>query len=718
MNARHRSRAPRRGTGFALVPVVLVLSLVALATLLTGQAGGLGASSAGGRAEALQARYSVEAALAHAKWKLSRHSGCSGYPEIAATAFEGGSYEAKVNPKNNTPVNIKAFATTASGATASVERSLPKLDPSYTLTLQPGPDGEDTWIDSSQPDRNYGRGVDVRVTTNGLRALLRFDLSQLPAGSRVTSAALWLNQKTLPSGTGSLAVHRMTRKWTEGTAIGPANPPDGASWNGPDPARTWATAGGEFEAQAVATRPYTATLGWKTWDITSLVDGWAAGVLPNYGLVLRGVGDVQNVQFYSGDESTDTYARPKLVLTYSAPCGSTPPTVTTGLAAWWKLDEATGSSALDALGTSNGTISGATWTAGRKNGALQFNGSTDTILVPHNDALTLGSGLTLSAWIYIDAIRASQVILNKGTSGSNHNYYLMLTNRELSFGLYSGGFQTFTTSGLNLQTGTWYHVAATYDDAGNVVNLYLDGTQVYTGSTTRSLVANTEGLWIGRSQYGDNWAGRLDDIRIYNRALTSTEIGLVAGQTTLTASTDALLDGRAGFQDYNYGVTTPLLVNAQYPMRTVLRFDASQLAQAGITSARLRVFVKQVANPSGAAVPVPVHALTESWTEGTRNASTPANGATWNRRDGSVAWLTPGGSLAAPPAGTLSVPAGFGTGYVEADIAPLVRDWVSGATANNGIALLHGGTSPANDLLQIESRSVPANAPRLQVFYE
>ena len=74
-----------------------------------------------------------------------------------------------------------------------------------------------------------------------------------------------------------------------------------------------------------------------------------------------------------------------------------------------------------------------------------------------------------------------------------------------------------------LPVNTWTHLAASYD--GAQIRFYVNGTQVAAAAATGTYEQNTNPLWIGgNAVYGEHFQGRIDDLRIYNRALTATEI--------------------------------------------------------------------------------------------------------------------------------------------------------------------------------------------------
>jgi chitodextrinase len=201
---------------------------------------------------------------------------------------------------------------------------------------------------------------------------------------------------------------------------------------------------------------------------------------------------------------------------------------TSDLVAAYSFDEASGLTVTDLSANNNqGTMTnGPVRVAGRTGSAVSFDGLNDYILVPHSSSLSLSPALTLSAWVRKSSLVGYDTIFAKGTSAGVFNYYLDTNNAELLFGFVNGGYREFQTTGATLQPNTWYHLAATFDDAANTVRLYINGVQRAVFTTTVSLLTNTQALYIGRSQAqsGEYWSGLLDDLRIYSRALSQAEI--------------------------------------------------------------------------------------------------------------------------------------------------------------------------------------------------
>ena len=196
-----------------------------------------------------------------------------------------------------------------------------------------------------------------------------------------------------------------------------------------------------------------------------------------------------------------------------------------GLVAAYAFDEGSGSTVSDASGNGNtGTISGATWSsAGKYGSALSFNGSSGRVTIPNASSLQLSSGMTLEAWVNPAAVSSTwRDVIEKG----NDNYFLMATSDHSSApgggGIIGGSYgQVFTTSPL--PTNTWSFLALTYD--GATERLYLNGTQVASLARTGAITSSTNALTLGSDPfYGQFFNGLLDNIRIYNSALSAAAI--------------------------------------------------------------------------------------------------------------------------------------------------------------------------------------------------
>jgi hypothetical protein len=207
-----------------------------------------------------------------------------------------------------------------------------------------------------------------------------------------------------------------------------------------------------------------------------------------------------------------------------------PPPVA-GLVAAYSFNEGTGTALIDRTGLGHtGTLAGATWTtAGKFGGALSFDGVNDWVTINDANDLDLTTGMTLEAWVYPTANGAGSwrnVIIKERSSGEVYNLYANAdTNAPKVYVIRAAQPNTpldaFGTNQLPL--ATWTHLAATYD--GTMLRLYVNGVEVGMRAVSGALLTSTGALRIGgNSLWSEFFAGRIDDVRIYNRALTATQI--------------------------------------------------------------------------------------------------------------------------------------------------------------------------------------------------
>jgi hypothetical protein len=198
-----------------------------------------------------------------------------------------------------------------------------------------------------------------------------------------------------------------------------------------------------------------------------------------------------------------------------------------GLVAAYSFNEAAGVSTLDASGNSNtGTIANATRsTAGKFGNALLFNGTSARVNVPDAASLDLTTGMTLEAWVRPSALASWRTVILKETTGG------------LAFSLYAHttgsrpeGYVHVTTdtaaSGTSaLALNTWTHLSVSYD--GVTIRLYVNGVQVGSRALTGPIATSTGALRIGgNAVWGEYFKGLIDEVRVYNRALSAGEIQL------------------------------------------------------------------------------------------------------------------------------------------------------------------------------------------------
>jgi hypothetical protein len=201
------------------------------------------------------------------------------------------------------------------------------------------------------------------------------------------------------------------------------------------------------------------------------------------------------------------------------------------LIGYWAFDENSGVTAQDTSGGGhNGVVNAANWTLGRVNSALNFNGSSSSVIT---SAIPLGSSFSVSAWVnpaVTTQAGYARIVetqydggLYLGMDGSGSKYKFIVNTGAGARGACGAAFGCAEGGSV---TAGWHLVTATYD--GTTGKLYVDGALA--ASETFMTPANTNfPLYIGR-YYGSNgygWQGGIDEVRLYNGALSASEVAVL-----------------------------------------------------------------------------------------------------------------------------------------------------------------------------------------------
>lgn len=264
--------------------------------------------------------------------------------------------------------------------------------------------------------------------------------------------------------------------------------------------------------------------------------------------------------------------------------------VTSGLAARYEF---TFGSLLDKTGITTATNTGATPTTdrfGRDNCAYYFDGSS-YIVVPHTAAIDLDqmTAYSIAFWAKPDVLSTAGLaaMVCKWNGVTNEQYGVWQSNAGVTVATRTVNAVGITTGNV-LQTSTWIHVVCTFDISTGALKVYTDGVEVYSATLGTSINActATTSLSFG-AQYNDSngtspspsrpFLGALDDISIYNRALTPSEVstlynaaeplcqnfsGLLLSSTPSSGSDGAFsFVPNSGFAPYSYTVNGGPTVN-------------------------------------------------------------------------------------------------------------------------------------------------------------
>jgi len=204
------------------------------------------------------------------------------------------------------------------------------------------------------------------------------------------------------------------------------------------------------------------------------------------------------------------------------------PNTDPNLIGWWKLDETSGTIAADSSSNGNdGALMGdPQWVSGWINGALNLDGDGDYVDCGYDPIFDIATNeMTVAAWVTIRSnANAWQVIAAKG----EYAWRLSAVNMDPRFHFGITWWDIPSTFGVDGVTSVgydeWHHVAGSFD--GTNINVYLDGVLDASATTTEPIGTNTESLLIGNNPYDlvRYWDGLIDDVRIYGRALSQSEI--------------------------------------------------------------------------------------------------------------------------------------------------------------------------------------------------
>jgi len=196
---------------------------------------------------------------------------------------------------------------------------------------------------------------------------------------------------------------------------------------------------------------------------------------------------------------------------------------TDGLIALWHLDENNGTSAVDSQGSYNGTINGAQWTSGISQSGLKFNGTDGGITIPENDDLNLtGDQISLSLWFKMGELGNAGCFMFHNTK-----YIVKMDNHgKVTFAIYNPTYNSITTDWSDRIIDTdWHFIAATYN--GESMKLFIDNQLMKSDIQSGNLNSRLTDVHIGNQSSIMFFDGLMDEVAIFNRALTINEINTI-----------------------------------------------------------------------------------------------------------------------------------------------------------------------------------------------
>ncbi len=217
---------------------------------------------------------------------------------------------------------------------------------------------------------------------------------------------------------------------------------------------------------------------------------------------------------------------------------------TTGQVGYWRANEGSGTTLVDSSGGSrNGSLIGSpTWVAGQDGLALSLSGTGQYATVPDSAALDISGAITMATWVKPGRI-GTQYLIKKAIqppTGTN-GYELSLASTGLPFVRFnqSTGPDLYRVNATTIAAvGVWMHVAATYD--GTTMSLYIDGVLEGSKAGPTAIATNALNLGIGAQPNGATpLQGALDEVLLYNTALTPAQIAALATVAPPSSPPDA-----------------------------------------------------------------------------------------------------------------------------------------------------------------------------------
>jgi len=194
------------------------------------------------------------------------------------------------------------------------------------------------------------------------------------------------------------------------------------------------------------------------------------------------------------------------------------------LMGWWTLDDGQGTGALDWSGQGNhAELLGPTqWVPGQVDGAVYFDGISGAMDCGNAPSLNIASEITIAAWVRAED--AGNGDDNPYIAKGETSYALGNIGSQILMSIYDGALYSATWDLDSDFINAWHHVAGTYD--GEVIRLYIDGEEKGTNEHVGSIAQNSFNLYIAKDDE-QTWTwynGAIDDIRVYQRALSADEI--------------------------------------------------------------------------------------------------------------------------------------------------------------------------------------------------
>ena len=199
---------------------------------------------------------------------------------------------------------------------------------------------------------------------------------------------------------------------------------------------------------------------------------------------------------------------------------------TLGLIAAWHFNENSGTTAIDSAAGHNGTISSGNWVSGIRGSALQYNGSNSQVQVPYAGFDPAGTSISFSFWFRLNAVGDNGTFIFQDVK-----YKVSMDPQgRIGFALYTPVWSSVNSGMASRILDTdWHHVVTTYD--GTVMKIFVDGLYRTSAAKTGNLQVSGSDIYIGKQRTINPFNGTIDEMLVYDRALTDTDVLQIFGST-------------------------------------------------------------------------------------------------------------------------------------------------------------------------------------------
>jgi hypothetical protein len=244
------------------------------------------------------------------------------------------------------------------------------------------------------------------------------------------------------------------------------------------------------------------------------------------------------------------------------------------LIAHWKLDSTSGTTAYDFLGVHNGSILGEAsyrWCAGRIGNGLRVYGGKEYVEVAHHADFNLTTTFSIAFWTKMNSVAAGTFLSKYNWNTDDASYLVdILNSGRIEFAVYNGGDDGIETTAASIIANKWYHVACVFDNGH--MYIYLNGSlNVDEVKGIASAAASTVPISLFRNSEMDQRQldGVMDDVRVYNNALTDVEV--LALYSAGIATGPEILELRTSGGDFTTGQGFfDCLGNANNPLPVIM----------------------------------------------------------------------------------------------------------------------------------------------------